>query len=144
MAWSFGYDPDILELGITTAASITNWGLERGYQVGLYTNGFRRGNRARVAVGLGRDTGQLERVLLALGRLQPVSMGSFQSLLTQYSHELPYGTRVIAVTVAIHPPVRSALQGLRTRVLWEKRSAHELRSEPENGTTGIGGRDADS
>lgn len=115
IAWSFGYDPDILELGITTAASIASWGLERGYQVGLYTNGLHRGRRGDVVVEAGGDAGQLERILLALGRLQPVSGMRFQGLLSRYSHRLPYGATVVAVTAAIPPPVEVALQGLQDR-----------------------------
>lgn len=114
-AWSFGYDPDILEMGITTAASIATWGLERGYQVGLFTNGLHRGRRGEVVVEAGGDPGQWERVLVALGRLQPVSVLAFQSLLNRYSHRLPYGATVVAVTAAIHPPVGAALRGLRAR-----------------------------
>ncbi len=115
LAWSFGYDPDILELGITTAASIANWGLELGYQVGLFTTGLHRGRREDVIVDVGGDPGQWERILVALGRLQPVSTMTFQSLLDRYSHRLPFGATVIAVTAAIPPPVGAALQGLRAR-----------------------------
>ncbi len=115
VAWSFGYDPDTLELGITTAASIANWGLERGYQVGLYTNGLHRWRRGDVIVDAGGDAGQWERILIALGRLEPLTTMAFQVLLDRYSHRLAYGATVVAVTAAIHPPVAAALQGSRAR-----------------------------
>ena len=34
-----GYDPDLAELGITVAASIATWAIQRGYAVGLISNG---------------------------------------------------------------------------------------------------------
>jgi uncharacterized protein (DUF58 family) len=115
VAWSFGYDPDILEMGITTAASIANWGLERGYQVGLFTNGLHRGRAGDVVVEAGGDPGQWERILVALGKLQPVSVMAFQGLLGRYSRGLPYGSTIVAVTAAIHPPVGAVLQELQAR-----------------------------
>ena len=115
VAWSFGYDPDILELGITTAASIANWGLERGYQVGLFTNGLHRGRRGDVVVDAGGDPGQWGRILVALARLQPVSAMTFQSLLNGYSRRLPYGATVVVVTAAILPPVEAALRRVQAR-----------------------------
>jgi uncharacterized protein (DUF58 family) len=115
MAWSYGYDPDILELGITTAASLARWGLERGYQVGLITNGLHWRRYGEVTVDVGGSADQMTRILLALGRLQPLARGSFQELLTQHSPRLPYGATTVAVTSAVFPGVASALQGLRAR-----------------------------
>lgn len=34
-----GYDPQLVELAVTTAASVAMWGLDQGYAVGLYSNG---------------------------------------------------------------------------------------------------------
>jgi uncharacterized protein (DUF58 family) len=115
MAWSYGYDPDILELGITTAASIADWGLQRGYQVGLFANGFHWRRQGEVMVDVGCDADQLKRILLCLGRLQPISRGSFEDLLARHSGRLAYGATVVAVTSAVFPPAGSALRLLRAR-----------------------------
>ncbi|HEX5417434.1 MAG TPA: DUF58 domain-containing protein, partial [Chloroflexota bacterium] len=40
--WGFAYDADVLELAITTAASLATWALGEGYQVGIETNGMHR------------------------------------------------------------------------------------------------------
>jgi uncharacterized protein (DUF58 family) len=37
---SLGYDPDLLELALCTAASVTTWGSQQGYAIGLYSNGL--------------------------------------------------------------------------------------------------------
>ncbi len=34
-----GYDPDLLELALCAAASVTTWGIKHGYTVGLFANG---------------------------------------------------------------------------------------------------------
>lgn len=110
-----GYDPDVQELGITTAASIARWGLDRGYQVGLYTNGIHLGGRGPVAVEAGRNPSQLEQILLALGRLQPVHALGFDLLLSREARRLPYGATLVAVAATLTPPVAAALLGLRRR-----------------------------
>ncbi len=109
----FGYDPDVLELGITTAASVARWGLDQGYQVGLYSNGQHRGSRRNVMVESGRDTGQLERILLALGRLQPLQAGRFEKLLAEEGRHLPYGATLVVVTAALTPEIVEGLVDLR-------------------------------
>ncbi len=111
--WGYGYDPDVQELGITTAASIAQWGLDQGYQVGVYSNGLHRGSTGNVVVEAGRGSGQLERILLALGRLQPLQACGFESLLGQESRRLPYGVTLVVVTAAVTPAVAGALLALR-------------------------------
>ncbi|MHB0870771.1 MAG: DUF58 domain-containing protein [Chloroflexota bacterium] len=113
--FGFGCDPDVQELGITTAASLAQWGLDQGYQVGLYSNGLHRGGRGAVVVEAARGTGQLERILLALGRLQPLHSFGFEMLLSQQAGRLPYGATLVAVMAALTPAVAASLLGLRRR-----------------------------
>jgi uncharacterized protein (DUF58 family) len=37
---SLGYDPDLFELALCTAASVATWGSQQGYAIGLYSNGL--------------------------------------------------------------------------------------------------------
>ena len=113
--WGLRYDPDVLELGILTAASLANWGLEQGYQVGLYTNGMHRWSWGSVAVEPGRDPSQLERILIALGRLQPLAVGRFDELLPREARRLPFGATVVVVTAALTAPIVQAMLALRAR-----------------------------
>lgn len=112
--WSYGYDPEVQELAIMAAASIATWGLDRDYQVGLYTNGLHRGHHGSVGVDPGRSSEQLETILLALGRLQPLTGERFEDLLSRKGRELPFGTTVVVVAAALRPGTAAALQGLRT------------------------------
>ena len=111
--WGYGYDPEVLELSITIAASVAKWGLEQDYQVGLYTNGMHRLSRADVAVDPGRGVGQLERILVALGRVQPIAVRPFEDVLSRTSHRLAFGTTVVLVTAALTSPVTATVRALR-------------------------------
>lgn len=113
--WGYGYDPVVLELSITVAASLANWALDQGYQVGVYTNGFHRWTRGTITVESGRDPGQLERILLALGKLEPIAAQRFELLLSQQARELPFGSTVVIVSAAATPPVAGAIRTLSSR-----------------------------
>jgi len=108
-------DADVLEMGITAAASVANWGLAQGYQVGLYCNGRHRGAEGVVAVEPGRDSQQLERILLALGRLQLDQSLRFETLLAEETRRFPFGVTLVVVTAYLTPAVGKAVLGLRRR-----------------------------
>ena len=111
--WSYGYDPDVLELSIMAAASIAMWGLEQGYQVGLYTNGLQKESHGSIALEPGRSTEQAERILLTLGRLQPLVSERFEDLLSRRGRQLPFGTTVVIVSASLFPEAAATAQGLR-------------------------------
>jgi uncharacterized protein (DUF58 family) len=109
------YDPDVLELAITTAASIASWGLEQGYQTGIYTNGQHLHDRGCVVVEPASESAQLERVLLALARLQPLAIQQFDELLAEQFRQLHFGTTVVVVTATLLPDTSAQLLDLRSR-----------------------------
>ena len=111
--WTPGYDPDVLELSITSAASLAKWGLEQGYQTGIYTNGVHSGKMIPVGVEPGRGPAQLERILLALARLQPLVAQRLDQLLRQQAHGLSYGVTAVLVTPALTAQIAGATAVLR-------------------------------
>ena len=113
--YSYDYDPDVLEMSITTAASIANWALDQGYQTGLYTNGLHRLSSHRVVVRPARDPYQLERILMALGRLQTVSVERLEELLRGEARSLVLGTTVVVVTPALLGKATAEVLALRAR-----------------------------
>ncbi|HLG52104.1 MAG TPA: DUF58 domain-containing protein [Chloroflexota bacterium] len=113
--WGLEYDPDVLELTITTAASVGVWAIEQGYAVGLWTNGMHRLGRLHVALAPGRAPDQRDRLLEALGRLQPIPVRPFEQTLAQDSRHLPYGTTIVAISAVLTPPIAAALRALRHR-----------------------------
>jgi len=110
---SFSFDSDVMELGICTAASIARWGLDRGYQVGVYTNGTHRGSHRPTLVEPGSGIAQLERILYSLGRLQPTAIKQYEELLALHGRQLPYGATVVLVTAGLSPTVASEAVTLR-------------------------------
>jgi uncharacterized protein (DUF58 family) len=113
--WGLGYDPDVLELSIMTAASLAAWAFEHGYQVGLVTNGMHYFRRTKVAVAPTGDPARLPDFLDALGRLQPIAVRPFEAVLTEDVRQLPFGATIVAVTGVLTAPVVSALLALTRR-----------------------------
>lgn len=113
--WSQIYDQDVLELTISTAASIADWALDAGYLVGLASNGMFRGSWESVGVQAARDPDQLERILLALGRLRPYAVRPFEEALDDLSRRLPFGTTLVVVTAALDDRVAEAIRAAAGR-----------------------------
>ncbi|MGI9147149.1 MAG: DUF58 domain-containing protein [Chloroflexota bacterium] len=112
--WSWqGYDPQVLEAAITTAASVANWATERGYLVGLAANAklFRSSAAARVPPS--REPRQMMHVLEALARLVPIPTMAVETLVELEGRELAYGTTVVMVTAFADAGLVQHLQRLR-------------------------------
>jgi uncharacterized protein (DUF58 family) len=99
-SWS-GYDPEVLEAAITTAASVANWAEERGLLCGLAANSnlFRSGIAVRIPPS--RDPRQLMNILEALARLVPMPTMAPETLVELEGRWLAYGTTVVVVTAAL-------------------------------------------
>lgn len=111
--WWHGYNPDALELAISTAASVANWAVEQAYQVGLYANASLRGTDSTVRLAPSRDPEQLTHVLEALAMLLPFATTPFETILQVESRELPCGATVVLVTAALGDEILAELQALR-------------------------------
>lgn len=99
MNWAWqGYDPDLLEAAITTAASVASWGVEHGYQVGLVANAKLFRSRAALRIPPSRDPRQLMHVLEALAKLVPMATMGLETLVELEGRELAYGTTIVVVT----------------------------------------------
>ncbi len=112
--WSWhGYDPEVLEAAITTAASVANWGAERGYLVGLAANAKQFHSSVAVRLPPSRDPHQLMHILEALARLVPMPTMAPETLIELESRELAYGTTVVMVTAVATEALMDQLQRLR-------------------------------
>ncbi len=113
--WGLVWDPDVLELSISTAASIAVWALDKGYPVGLATNGLHRFSSRHVVVVTAGDPSHRLRILEALGRLQPFAVRPFEQTLAEESQRLPYGATAVVVTAGLAASVAAELLALRRR-----------------------------
>jgi uncharacterized protein (DUF58 family) len=113
--WGMIWDPDVLELSITTAASLGAWALDERYQVGLATNGMHRLGPRRVGIEPGGDPAQLPRLLEALGRLQPYAIRAFDETLAEESRRLAYGATAVVITAGLSATLGAEIRGMRRR-----------------------------
>jgi uncharacterized protein (DUF58 family) len=111
-AWH-GYDPELLEAAITTAASVANWAVEQGYQIGLSANARAYRSRAALRLPPSRDPRQLMHVLEALATVVPMPTMAPEDLLAMESHDLAFGTTVAMVSTVVEDELLQQLQRLR-------------------------------
>ncbi|MBF6591313.1 MAG: DUF58 domain-containing protein [Ktedonobacterales bacterium] len=119
-----GYDPALVELAISVAASVATWGLEQGYAVGLYANGIlaeaeavaptMRGPndapldeaaiqraiasaklRIRIPPSTSRD--HIVRIQESLARVIPYFATPITEILAAEESRLPYGSTVVYI-----------------------------------------------
>jgi len=108
-----GYDPDALEAAITTAASVANFGAERGLLIGLSANARLFHSSASVRILPNRDPRQLMYIFEALARLVPMGSMPPEALVELEGRELAYGTTVVMVTSVVNRPLIHQLQQLK-------------------------------
>ncbi|MDO8672960.1 MAG: DUF58 domain-containing protein [Dehalococcoidia bacterium] len=96
-AWQ-GTQPILLELAITTAASLVNYGIEEGYRVGLIVNGNQVNSDQPIRIMPSQDPEQLTRVLEALAKVTSIASSSIEALLYRESKNLPWGATIAVVT----------------------------------------------
>jgi uncharacterized protein (DUF58 family) len=111
--WWRGYDPELLELAISTAASVAAWAVEVGRPVGLYGNAIVSRTAGGIALPPSRDPDQLTELLSLLARAMPMSTGPFADMLRRERRSFPYGATLVAVTALLSPATADQLLALR-------------------------------
>jgi uncharacterized protein (DUF58 family) len=111
--WWAGYIPELLELAVTTAASVATWAVEQRYQVGLLANGNLRLSDQKVRIPPSRDPEQLTHLLEALARLLPFATMPLEELLRRERQTLPYGARLVIITAVLNEGMLDAATALQ-------------------------------
>lgn len=112
--WSWqGYDPEALEAAITIAASVANWGAERGLLVGLSANAKLFHSIDAVRILPSRDPRQLMHIFEALARLVPMPSMAPETLVGLEARELAFGTTVVMVTAVANEALANQLARLK-------------------------------
>ena len=107
--WWASLNQGLLELAITAAASVTRWGLEQAYQVGVATNGTPSGGGDELGVPPAGDAQQLVRALEALARISLFARTPLERLLARDRSRLPWGTTVVVISAVFPEPVMAAI-----------------------------------
>jgi uncharacterized protein (DUF58 family) len=109
-----GFDPLLLERGVTVAASVARWAFEAGSAIGLVANGSFPDADRPIRIGGGRRPDQLVLVLEALAMIAPFVTARLADELERPGHALPSGATVVIVT-ALPPELVATAARLRVQ-----------------------------
>lgn len=97
----YGSIPELLERGISAAASIASYAVEERFQVGLFANGCWPQSDQPLKVLPSRNPNQLTRILEALAAVSSVPTIGIEALLNKESTHLPWGATLLVVTAVV-------------------------------------------
>uniref|UniRef100_A0A7C5VY47 DUF58 domain-containing protein n=1 Tax=Thermomicrobium roseum TaxID=500 RepID=A0A7C5VY47_THERO len=107
-----GIRPGELEWAISLTASLAAWGIDQGYQVGLWVNAPLIGGERFIRLLPGRHPRQLQRILEALAMLVPHTGHRIETLLGAETRSLAGGLTVVVVTALVTDALRRTLLAL--------------------------------
>ncbi len=108
-----GVRPHDLEWAISLCASLADWGLDAGYQVGLWVNAPLVGGERFIRILPSSHPRQLQRILEALALLVPHTGYRIETLLRAELRVLPQGATIVLVTAQMTDPLRRTLLALQ-------------------------------
>ncbi len=122
-AWQ-GTVSELVELSITTAASVAKWAAEAGYRVGLYSNGNMAKESQEDAAPLmdvhpSEDPGQLRRILEALARCSGYRREPLSETITRQLSGTVTPTTCVVISAIADRALHSSMIQLR-------RSGHQI------------------
>jgi uncharacterized protein (DUF58 family) len=118
-----------LELGISTAASIANYLVERRNSVGMFVNSCLADSGQPVTLLPGSQAGQLVEILEALAKVTPLCSSPFEHFLQAERVRLPWGTTFLFILSETSPILVQLFTGL-------KESGHRMAILQTGGTAG--------
>jgi len=101
------------ELGIITAASISQAALSAGFRVGLYVNQITRFSQGMVNVPHSQHPDQMPRILEALAQLHQTETVSMARHIRQTASSLPWGTTLLLIAAQPDEKLLATLMDLR-------------------------------
>jgi uncharacterized protein (DUF58 family) len=110
-----GVNRGVLELAITTAASVAHWGWEGGYPVGLYVNSVVQSNGERIRMPPATHPDRLIWILDALARVDILGPWSIATVLQLESNSLRYGSTIVVITPVVDVRLKRTLLDLTKR-----------------------------
>ncbi|MCA9954689.1 MAG: DUF58 domain-containing protein [Anaerolineales bacterium] len=108
-----GFDPELLERGVSVAGSIANYGIQQGWGVGVYANGSIPNSDQPIRVQPGRSPEQLAHILEALAAVTEFATGSIENMMMRASPSLPWASTIVLVTAVVTDEMMVALLRLK-------------------------------
>jgi len=94
----WGSTPELLELGIIAAASVSNHALAAGYRVGLYVNQHKRFLDEPISVPISQQTDQLLHILEALAQTHIYETMPITRFIQRESRSIPWGSTLVVIS----------------------------------------------
>lgn len=108
-----GYSRVFLNRVVTAAASVASYSAERGYVLGLFSNGSPILADRPMKVPPSRSPEQLNIVLEALATIRPFEVGPMAAQLGEHSRRFPSGATLVIVVAFMHPELVETIGDLR-------------------------------
>lgn len=109
----WGIVPELLEMVVMVAASLTKHTLDEGYRVGLYVNHNRLSSEGLIRIHPGQYGDQLPRILEALAEIHSSESLPIARFITDEARNLPWGSTIVAVSAVPTDALLSALFQMR-------------------------------
>ncbi len=132
-----GISEDDFELGVSTAASVANFVVQRRSQVGLFANSLLPDSARPIRIFPGGGLNQLITILEALAKVVPASSSSSTEFLQEEWGHLPWGTT--AMLIISRPPENLPVLLVRMKEAGYKLAVLQI---GEQGMPGAGYTDA--
>ena len=110
-----GVYPELLEYLISVSATLIQYFIDEGYQVGLISNGSLAHSDRPFNIPPGRSPRQLGRLLEALAGVTPLVMIPFETFLIREMPKVPYGASLLVVSAITPPELQDTLLRLKKR-----------------------------
>lgn len=108
-----GINPELLERLISTAATLVYQAVQKGFKVGLISNGCLAHSDQPFRIPPGRSHQQLAHLLEALAGVSSVVIAPFERFLLREIPRVPYGSSLIALTAITTPELAETLLQIR-------------------------------
>jgi len=109
----FGVVPELLELAVVTAASITNYTLSAGYRTGLYVNQKKRFPDEPMRIPPGQHSNQMMHILDALAQVTAFEAMPMTRLLQNESRNLSWGSTIMVLSAYVTEDLLSSLYNMK-------------------------------
>ena len=109
-----GFDPVLLERGVSVAASIARAVFDDGSAVGLIANGAFPDADRPLRIGASRRPDQLSDILEMLAMVQPMIPSRLADELESHEHTLPAGATIVVVAALMPDDLAATLVRLRS------------------------------
>ncbi len=108
-----GVYPALFERLLSLAGTLLSLGIERGYRVGLISNGCLSNSDQAFRIPPGRSPKQLGYLLQALAGATPLVVASFERFLLREIPQVPYGSTLLVLTGVTTPELVETLAKLK-------------------------------